>query len=320
MLHPGDADDVLPADRARPDALPRAGRAGARRLAVGRVLRRRHAEGVARPPCAAPPAASTAASPPRVPGLQLTPKLVISASKPDKRGVKVSLTCSLDCSYTVSLDGRLLRGTAVGRVQKTLALQGRLAAGQASRHRAGASPLVNAGPASARLRVVPLATSALLALAGCGGSQHERAEADASARSRTRRSGRRDPDAPDAGSRTTPASARSCSAPSGSPARPPARDLPPLRRAVDAAARAHEIEPVLAVYQLSSATPARRRPTARRSRPTPRARPRAARRADGDRRQRAEPQPLLAAAVRRRRQRRRRDRRTSSCSPRPTTR
>jgi len=81
------------------------------------------------------------------PGMRLTPKVVISASMLDRRGVNVSLTCSLDCSYTVSLDGRLLRGTAVGRVQKSILLKGRPAPG---RHRvtARAVAIVNAGPAS----------------------------------------------------------------------------------------------------------------------------------------------------------------------------
>ena len=81
------------------------------------------------------------------PGLSLTPRLVVKTSKPDKKGVKVTVTCSLDCSYTVTLDGRLLRGTAVGRVQKSIVFKGRPAPG---RHRVTARTvaLVNAGPAS----------------------------------------------------------------------------------------------------------------------------------------------------------------------------
>ena len=61
--------------------------------------------------------------------------------------MNVSLTCSLDCSYNLSLDGRLLRGTAVGRVQKSIVFKGRPAPG---RHRVTARTvaLVNAGPPS----------------------------------------------------------------------------------------------------------------------------------------------------------------------------
>jgi hypothetical protein len=83
------------------------------------------------------------------PGLRLTPKLVIRTAKPDKRGVKVTLTCSLDCSYTVTLDRRRLTGTAVGRVPKALFFKGALARG---RHAvaARAAAVLNAGsPASA---------------------------------------------------------------------------------------------------------------------------------------------------------------------------
>jgi hypothetical protein len=85
------------------------------------------------------------------PGLLLTPKLVVRASKPTKTGTKITLTCSLDCTYSVSLDGRRLTGTAVGRVPTTVVFKGALPPG---RHlvAARASALVNAGPpASARL-------------------------------------------------------------------------------------------------------------------------------------------------------------------------
>jgi hypothetical protein len=80
------------------------------------------------------------------PGLQLTPKLVIKAGKPDKTGIKVSLTCSLDCSYTVTLDTRRLSGTAVGKTPKTIFFKGALRAGV---HRVTAQGLVpvNTGPA-----------------------------------------------------------------------------------------------------------------------------------------------------------------------------
>jgi len=85
------------------------------------------------------------------PGLLLTPKLVVRASKPTKTGTKIKLTCSVDCNYTVSLDRRRLTGTAVGRVPTTVVFKGVLPAG---RHAvaARASAVVNAGPpASARL-------------------------------------------------------------------------------------------------------------------------------------------------------------------------
>ena len=85
------------------------------------------------------------------PGLQLTPKLVVRASKPGKTGIRVTLTCSLDCSYTVSLDRRRLSGTAVGRVATALVFKGALPHG---RHvvSARATAALNAGrPASARL-------------------------------------------------------------------------------------------------------------------------------------------------------------------------
>jgi hypothetical protein len=79
------------------------------------------------------------------PGMQLQPKLVIGRAKPDKKGVKVTLTCSLDCSYTFSLDRRRVTGAAVGRLPKTLVFKGPLARG---RHvlTARATAALNAGP------------------------------------------------------------------------------------------------------------------------------------------------------------------------------
>jgi len=85
------------------------------------------------------------------PGLLLTPKLVVRASKPTKTGTRIKLTCSLDCTYSVALDRRRLTGRAVGRVPTTVVFKGALPPG---RHvvAARASALVNAGPpASARL-------------------------------------------------------------------------------------------------------------------------------------------------------------------------
>jgi hypothetical protein len=80
------------------------------------------------------------------PGLQLTPKLVITTGTPDKTGIKLTLTCSLDCNYTVTLDARRLTGTAVGKTPKMLVFKGALRAGV---HRVTASGVVpvNTGPA-----------------------------------------------------------------------------------------------------------------------------------------------------------------------------
>ena len=85
------------------------------------------------------------------PGLQLTPKLVIKVGKPDKRGVKVFLTCSLDCNYTVSVDSRSLTGTATGRLTATIVFRGKLPPGL---HRAAATGRVplNTGPAGTASR------------------------------------------------------------------------------------------------------------------------------------------------------------------------
>jgi hypothetical protein len=84
------------------------------------------------------------------PGLALTPKLVLLAAKPvttaKKPGARLSLTCSIDCSYTVTLDSsRTLRGTAVGRVTKSLFFAGILAKGRHSAAVSAAANL-NAGP------------------------------------------------------------------------------------------------------------------------------------------------------------------------------
>jgi hypothetical protein len=55
------------------------------------------------------------------PGLQLTPRLKLAADKPTKTTQPVTLTCSLDCTYAVRLDGKqTLRGTAVGGIAKKL--------------------------------------------------------------------------------------------------------------------------------------------------------------------------------------------------------
>jgi hypothetical protein len=79
------------------------------------------------------------------PGMALTPKVTIRVGTPGKKGIKVTLTCSLDCNYTATLDSRSVRGTATGRVPATVSFAGPLRAGL---HRAAARAVtpVNAGP------------------------------------------------------------------------------------------------------------------------------------------------------------------------------
>jgi hypothetical protein len=60
--------------------------------------------------------------------------------------VAVWLTCSLDCNYTVTLDGRTLTGSGMGRITKTLVFKGRLAPGVHQVSAQGAAP-ANGGPA-----------------------------------------------------------------------------------------------------------------------------------------------------------------------------
>jgi hypothetical protein len=71
---------------------------------------------------------------------------VITTGKPDKTGVKVFLTCSLDCNYTVTLDNRSLTGLAVGRTPKTILFKGALHAGPHRITAQGTLP-TNTGPA-----------------------------------------------------------------------------------------------------------------------------------------------------------------------------
>ena len=80
------------------------------------------------------------------PGLLLTPKLKLRVGKPTKTAASVLLTCSLDCAYSVRLDGKkLLTGTAVGNVAKTLRFKGALAKGRHSLA-ASATAALNTGP------------------------------------------------------------------------------------------------------------------------------------------------------------------------------
>ncbi len=79
------------------------------------------------------------------PGLKLTPKVSFRAAKPTKAGARALLTCSVDCRYRITVDGRHpVTGTALGRVQTVVVVPLRLAAG---RHRLSltASATTNAG-------------------------------------------------------------------------------------------------------------------------------------------------------------------------------
>jgi len=78
------------------------------------------------------------------PGMQLTPKVKLVPAKPAKTSEKVTLTCSLDCTYSVSLDAQTLAGTAVGGTPKVLVFRGAVAKGTHTL-RASATAVQNAG-------------------------------------------------------------------------------------------------------------------------------------------------------------------------------
>ena len=80
------------------------------------------------------------------PGMQLTPKLTLKPGTPTAAGLPVKLTCSLDCSYTVRLDGQAtLTGTSSGSVTTTIVFAGKPAPGKHSL--AGvATATTNTGP------------------------------------------------------------------------------------------------------------------------------------------------------------------------------
>lgn len=81
-------------------------------------------------------------------GMTLTPKITVAAAKPTKTGVKVTLTCSLDCNYTVSLDGRqTVKGTAIGLTPKALVFKPAPAKGRHTVSATGVAVL-NAGAAA----------------------------------------------------------------------------------------------------------------------------------------------------------------------------
>jgi hypothetical protein len=87
------------------------------------------------------------------PALSVTPKLTLKAAAPTRTATRVTLTCDVDCRYTVTLDGtRRVTGTAVGGTPKTLAFYtGKRTQGRHSAV-AKAAAAKNAGPAgSAKL-------------------------------------------------------------------------------------------------------------------------------------------------------------------------
>jgi hypothetical protein len=86
--------------------------------------------------------------------MQLTPKVVIGTARRDSKGLKVNLTCSLDCAYSVTLDTtRMARGIAVGRVTKAVVFPGAVASGPHD-VTATAVATVNPGPAASAARAV----------------------------------------------------------------------------------------------------------------------------------------------------------------------
>lgn len=80
------------------------------------------------------------------PSLKVTPKLKLVALKPTARATRLTLTCNVDCRYSVRLDAkRPLSGTAVGGTPKVLVFAGKPVKG---RHvaKATATATTNAGP------------------------------------------------------------------------------------------------------------------------------------------------------------------------------
>ena len=64
-------------------------------------------------------------------GMALTPKLSVTAVKVDRKGLTATLTCTLDCSYVATLDGRrAVRGIAVGRLAKRIVWRGKVSRGK----------------------------------------------------------------------------------------------------------------------------------------------------------------------------------------------
>jgi hypothetical protein len=80
------------------------------------------------------------------PGLLLTPKLKLAAGTPTKSGTRVRLTCSLDCTYSVRLDGgKAVTGSALAGIPKVLRFPETLRKGRHSLA-GSATAALNAGP------------------------------------------------------------------------------------------------------------------------------------------------------------------------------
>ncbi len=85
-------------------------------------------------------------------GMSLTPTVKLKAGKPTKTGVTVTLTCSLDCSYTASLDrSRALVGTALGRTPTKVIFRAKLKKGRHSVAVKATATTNTGAPASAAL-------------------------------------------------------------------------------------------------------------------------------------------------------------------------
>jgi hypothetical protein len=72
--------------------------------------------------------------------------VVLAVGKPDKKGLAVTITCSLDCTYNMTLDSRTLTGKAIGSTPTRVLFRGALPPG---RHivAATATAQLNAGAA-----------------------------------------------------------------------------------------------------------------------------------------------------------------------------
>jgi hypothetical protein len=83
----------------------------------------------------------------RCPGMQLTPTVTAAVARAFPRGLKVVFTCSLDCAYALTLDGRGAHGRATGGRKTTVRFP---ALPRSGTHTATvrATAMLNAGPAA----------------------------------------------------------------------------------------------------------------------------------------------------------------------------